>query len=351
MDAPSKTEAEGRIEELLRDWVEERVRVRGQTDEKSRLRGDFTIQLRGRTLVAEYKRSNDVATVVQAIEQVKEMVRQGSGAEPLLIVPYMGEKGAERCRKEGVGWMDLSGNADLSTDSFLIHVEGKPNQFKQKGRPSNPFAPKSSRISRFLLIHPNRRFRQTEIAERTGVGRGWTSKVVRRLEEKGLVARVDDGRIEVPDPSLLLSAWHEKYDFSKHRVLKGTVASRDSVDLIKRLAESFESASVEYAATGLAAAWLLTQFARFRIVTFYLDQLPREDLKRNIGLREDPTGANVWLAVPSDEGGFHGSSVEEQVRHVHPVQAYLDLKGHPERSDEAADSIKNKCFDWNESNG
>lgn len=351
MNAPSKTEVEGRIEELLRDWVDERVHVQGQTKAKSRLKGDFTIQLRGKTLVGEYKRSTDIATVAQAIEQVNEMVRRDSGAEPLLIVPYMGEKGAERCRREGVGWMDLSGNADLSTDSFLIHVEGKPNQFKQKGRPSNPFAPKSSRISRFLLIHPNRRFRQREIAEHTGVGRGWTSKVVRRLEEKGLVARVDDGRIEVSDPSLLLSAWHEKYDFSKHRVLKGTVASKDSVDLTNRLAEMFESASVEYAASGLAAAWLLTQFARFRIVTFYLDRLPGEDMKREIGLREDPTGANVWLVVPNDEGVFHGASVEEQVRRVHPVQTYLDLKGHPERSEEAADSIKNKCFDWNESNG
>jgi hypothetical protein len=350
MEVPSETEAEERVEELLREWVEERVQVRRQTEEKSRLRADYVIQFRGETLIGEYKRSSDVASVAQAIEQVKETV-QGSGDEPLLVVPYMGEKGAERCRKEGVGWMDLSGNADLSTDSFLVHVEGKPNQFKQKGRPSNPFAPKSSRISRFLLTHPNRRFRQKEIAERTGVGRGWTSKVVRRLEEKGLVTRVEDGRIEVPDPSLLLSAWHEKYDFSKHRVLKGTIASKDSVDLTKGLAEMFESASLEYAATGLAAAWLLTEFARFRIVTFYLNRLPGEDMKRKIGLREDPAGANVWLVVPNDEGVFHGTSAEEQVRRVHPVQAYLDLKGHPERSEEAAESIKNKCFDWSESNG
>jgi len=351
MDAPNETEAEKRIEELLKDWVEGRVQVRGQTEEKSRVGGDYVIQLRGETLIGEYKRSSDVATVAQAIEHVKNILRQGHGGEPFLVVPYMGPKGAERCRNEGVGWMDLSGNAHLSTNSFLIHVEGKPNQFKQKGRPSNPFAPKSSRISRFLLIHPNRRFRQKEIAERTGVGRGWTSKVVRRLEEKGLIRRGEDERIEVPDSSLLLSAWHEKYDFSKHKVLKGTVASKDSVALTKHLAETFESAGVEYAATGLAAAWLLTQFARFRIVTFYLNRLPREDIKREIGLRKDSTGANVWLVVPNDEGVVHGSSVEGQVRHVHPVQTYLDLKGHPERSEEAADSIKNKCFDWSESNG
>jgi hypothetical protein len=263
----------------------------------------------------------------------------------------MGKKGANRCKEEGVSWIDLSGNAHLSTDSFLIHVEGKSNQFKQKGRPTNPFAPKSSRISRFLLIHPNRRFRQKEIADRAGVGRGWTSKVVRRLEEKRLVRRDEDGRVEVPDPSLLLDAWHEKYDFSKHRILKGTVASKDSTALTERLAQAFESAGLKHAATGLAAAWLLTQFARFRIATFYLERFPEEELKREIGLREDPKGANVWLAVPNDEGVFHGSSEREKVRHVHPVQVYLDLKGHPERSGEAADSIKSEYLNWRKDNG
>ncbi|WP_219846697.1 type IV toxin-antitoxin system AbiEi family antitoxin [Salinibacter sp. 10B] len=270
---------------------------------------------------------------------------------PLLVVPYMGEKGARRCREEEVSWIDLSGNAHLSTDSFLIHVEGKPNQFKQKGRPANPFAPKSSRISRFLLAHPNQHFRQKEIATRAVVGRGWTSKVVRRLEEKKLVRRDEEGRVEVPDPALLLDAWHEKYDFSKHRVIKGTVASKDSLDLTKRLARAFESANVEYAATGLAAAWLLTRFARFRIAAFYFSRQPEEDLKREIGLREEPKGANVWLIVPNDEGVFFENSMREGVRHVHPVQVYLDLKGHPERSEEAAGSIRKEYLNWKKNGG
>ena len=233
----------------------------------------------------------------------------------------------------------------------MIHVEGKSNQFKQKGRPANPFAPKSSRISRFLLAHPNQRFRQKEIANQASVGPGWTSKVIRRLEGKKLVRRDEEGRVEVPDPALLLDAWHEKYDFSKHRVIKGTVASKDSLDLTKRLARAFESVRFEYAATGLAAAWLLTQFARFRIATFYLSRQPGEDLKREIGLREDPKGANVWLIVPNDEGVFFETSTREDVRHVHPVQVYLDLKGHPERSEEAAGSIKKEYLNWRKSDG
>lgn len=354
MKAPDEVEAGRRVEKLLQEWTEEQVCVERQKEGNSWVRDtriwDFAVQLRGETLVGKYKRSNNVAAIAQTIEQLKEAGRN-EGERLLLVVPYMGEKGAKRCKEEEVSWMDLSGNAHLSTDSFLIHIEGNPNQYKQKGRPANPFAPKSSRISRFLLAHPNQRFRQKEIVDQTGVGRGYTSRVVRRLGEKGLVSRGKDGQVKVPDPSLLLDAWHERYDFSKHRALKGTVASKDSVDLTMRLARAFESASIEYAATGLAAAWLLTQFARFRIATFYLERFPEEDLKREMGFREDPKGANVWLVVPSDEGVFYETSTREGLRHVHPVQVYLDLKGHPERSEEAADSIKSEYLNRRKNDG
>ncbi|MCS3612973.1 type IV toxin-antitoxin system AbiEi family antitoxin [Salinibacter ruber] len=356
MKAPDEAEAESRVERLLQEWIEGRARVERLEEENSQMGEpriwDFTVQLRDETLIGEYRRSGDISTISRAIEQLKEGLRQSSGDDrPLLIVPFMGEKGARRCQEEKISWIDLSGNAHLHTKSFLIHVEGKPNQFKQKGRPANPFAPKSSRISRFLLARPNQRFRQKEIANQAGVGRGWTSKVIRRLEEKKLVNRDEDGRVKVPDPSLLLDAWHEKYDFSKHRIMKGTVASKESVGLMKRLARAFESAGVEYAATGLAAAWLLTRFARFRIATFYLSRQLEEGLKRKIGLREDPKGANVWLVVPNDEGVFYENSTREDVRHVHPVQVYLDLKGHPERSEEAASSIKKEYLNWRKSDG
>jgi hypothetical protein len=344
MQVPSESEASRHVASLLHEWTEEEVCV-----DEARV-CDVRIQVGNETLVAEYRRASDIATVAHAIEHLKDAAESEEGI-PLLVVPYMGAKGAERCKTEGVGWVDLSGNAHLRTGSLLIHVEGRPNEYKQKGRPTNPFAPKSSRISRFLLAHPNQRFRQKEIAEEADVGRGWTSKVVRRLEEKGLVRRGDDKRVGVPDPSLLLDAWHEKYDFSKHRVTKGTVAAKDSVSLTRRLASAFDSASIEYAATGLSAAWLLTRFAQFRITTLYLSRPPEEDLKREISLREDPKGANVWLVVPNDEGVFYGSSVHDGISHVHPVQVYLDLKGHPERSEEAAGSIRKECFDWTNSNG
>lgn len=353
MDQPTEKEAARRVKELFQKWCgESDVAVRPEGDLGS-AHVDYVIDACGRTFVGEYKRSSDAASVAMALERIQEATRCEKTLIPLILVPYMGEVGAQRCREEGVNWIDLSGNAHVETGSLYLHVEGKPNHYKQPGRPSNAFAPKSSRIARFLLMHPGEYFRQAEIADATGVGRGYTSKIVRRLEEKNLIT-IANGQVGTERPDLLLDAWREKYEFNDHRILKGTVAARESLVLTRRLTATFEEEGLRYAVTGLSAAWLLTQFARFRITTIYLAEEPDDALKRDIGLREDPQGANLWLTIPDDEGVFQGARRQETselegVCCVHPVQVYLDLHGHPERSSEAADQVRRKYLDWTNS--
>jgi hypothetical protein len=60
----------------------------------------------------------------------------------------------------------------------------------------------------------------------------------------------------------------------------------------------------QYAATGLAAAWLLDHFAGFRLVTFYLADPPELALLNELGFREADAGANTWLVVPNDDAYF-----------------------------------------------
>jgi hypothetical protein len=48
--------------------------------------------------------------------------------------------------------------------------------------------------------------------------------------------------------------------------------------------------------------------------------------------------------VPNDEGVFDGAKFVDGIRCVHPVQAYLDLKDHPERSTEAAAELRRKIL-------
>ena len=299
------------------------------------------------TFFVEWKGSGAATPVKTAIELVQHHAGNINGEViPLVTVPFMGEAGRKLCSEAKVGWLDLSGNARIYARELYILVEGQPNRYKRPGRPSTAFAPKSSRVTRWLLMHPGQAFTQREIARATDMHEGYTSKVVSKLEDDGLIVRLDNGAVMPRDPDLLLEAWSEDYDFSKHNLIQGHVAARSGELLLKQLADALEKAAINYATTGLAAAWLLDRFAGFRIATFYLAQDPEPDFLDRVFFREDPRGANVWFVVPNDEGVFHGPRSQKGIRCVHPVQVYLDLKAHPERAKEAAKRLRGTHLNW-----
>ena len=265
---------------------------------------------------------------------------------PLLVVPYMGEQGRELCRQEGIQWMDLSGNAAIRTDRILVDIQGRPNGFIQRGRPSSAFAPKSVRVTRFLLRAPTAPHTQREIAKATELDEGYVSRVVRRLLEDDLVTKAKDGRLKVADPDRMLDAWAETDVFTRHRILKGFVAARAGEELMHRLGDVLAHDQVPFAFTGLAGAWLLTRFATFRLVTVFVHAPLPPTVLAKAGFLEEPRGANCWVVVPKDEGVFHGGGPVHGIPCVSPVQVYVDLKGHPERAKEAAEEVRRKAVPW-----
>jgi hypothetical protein len=113
-----------------------------------------------------------------------------------------------------------------------------------------------------------------------------------------------------------------------------------------RIANQFSQAQLAYAATGLGAAWLFTNFAAFRLVTVYLRSMPSRSLLEEIEFLDEPKGANLWLVVPDDEGVLQGSQVRAGIECVSAIQTYLDLKHQPERANDAAAELRSRLFDW-----
>ena len=307
--------------------------------------------------VVEWKSVATAASIHAVIMRVRrhaeKLARSGQVGErvvPLMVVPFMGDVGRERCAEYGVSWLDLSGNARVVAPGLRILIEGKPNRYKRRGRPSTAFAPKSSRIARWLLMHPDEPLTQRELAQATGTDEGHTSRVVGKLLEDKLVVRTDGGALRPRDPDLLLDAWREVYDFRKHLVVRGHVAARSGDALLHQLVAGLKRGSVPYAVTGLAAAWCLNRFAAFRTATVYLRQELSSDVAAALSFREDPRGANVWLVVPNDEGVFHGASTtNEDIICVHPVQVWLDLHAHPERAEAVARELRSEYLRWSTS--
>lgn len=312
-----------------------------EVDRRSAPDADLLVRAARHTFVVDVLAAVSPGPITAHAERVVAAAKRlRRKATPLLVVPYMTEAGRRAAAHAGVAWLDLSGNAHIVAPGLRIVVEGRPNLFRGPGRPSSVFAPKSARVARWLLMHPGRAISQREIARATDMSEGFVSRIAARLVADSYVVREASGALRVKDRALLLDAWRSEYRFDRHTIVPGSVAARSGDALTRFVGDTLIAADVEHAATGLSAAWQLTHFASFRIATFFLTDPPSPELRERLGFREEPRGANLWLVLPDDDGVFQGAEAREGVRCVHPVQAYVDLKGHPERAAEAAEQLR-----------
>lgn len=323
---------------------------------------DVVASVDGQTFVIECKAAAPAAVVATHAARIAQAAKKVRRAIPLLVVPFMGQAARRAAEDAHVSWLDLSGNAHIVAPGLRVIIDGHPNQFLARGRPKSVFAPKSARIVRRLLINPKQALTQREIARETGMTDGFVSQIVARLQEEGYVTRSGTGGqrdasespvhprskapLKVRDPALLLDAWRDEYRFEAHTIMRGHIPARTGDALMRAISERLVGEAVPHAATGLAAAWAYSHFAMFHIATFFLSTEPTPGLLKRLQFRDDERGANVWLVVPNDEGVFLGTRIVDEVHCVHPVQTYLDLKGHPERAREAADTLRGEYLDW-----
>lgn len=301
---------------------------------------DAIARIGGLTFLLEYKQSGKVSSIVEAIDRLADTRDQGHPGIWLLVVPYMYEHGRARCREAGISWIDLSGNADISGPGMRVSIQGQPDSFRTPGRPPSLFAPKSSRVARILLYKREQALRQRQLSVITHLEEGYVSRIVRRLEVEGLIERVEKGAVRARNPDVLLDAWLEAYDFSKHSITRGHIPARSGLSLLKSLSNGLTEAGIDHAATGLGAAWLYTRFASFRLVTVYVTEAADPETLSRLDFTETEVGANTWIVLPNDEAVFWERATVEGVSCVHPVQVFLDLKGHPERASEAAGEVR-----------
>ena len=347
MKAPKQEQARGEALQLLAELLGLDLDVQAERAEAF----EGVLSVGDRAFLAEYRAAASASLISSAIARLRDNAKLYTArAIPLVVVPYMGQVGRELCEKAGLSWADLSGNAKIDGPRLRIWIEGRPNRFVSRGRPPNLFAPKSSRITRRLLLDPGRGWTQVELARTTGLDDGYVSKIVRRLKNDELVVEDQSGSIKPRDPDILLDAWHSVYDFGGHRIVKGHVSARSGEALMRRLTEALARAELDYAVTGLGTAWLLTHFASFRLVTVYLHSMPPGAFLKDIGFWDEEEGSNTWFVIPNDSGVLHGGRMLEGLYCVSAVQTFLDLKGHAERSREAADALRRTHLNW-KSNG
>ena len=246
--------------------------------------------------------------------QLLEISQRDRKNYPVIIAPYISALGREICKKIGVGFLDLSGNAYLDFDSFYMEIEGKPNRFKYPSEPTGLFNPKAERILRFYLLKDSgetvSRDSYRSIAKEVGVSLGQISKVNKKLDEFGLWL-FQPGGLKIIDKTRLLDLWRENYRSERNEVLNFYSIMQVS-QIEKKLAEFCKRGKIPYALTLFSGANRLAAFTRYNVTMSYFSSDIGE-LKRALELKEVPSGANLQILVPYDEGVYYKALNTEKV--------------------------------------
>ena len=305
---------------------------------------DAALEAGERVWFVEVTSSSNPRTVAAAAEQLHRHVAAAQlSALGVLVVPYMTKAGARTATGLELNWIDLAGNGHIRDQGLHVRVEGLPNLLPARGRPSTPFAPKSARVSRLMLLDPWRWWRQKSLASETGLDDGHVSRVVRRLDDDLLLDR-QGPEFRPRDPYALLDAWADDYRFDRHDVVSGHITG-SGMEVADSLHRQLVDNNIDHAFTGLPAAWALGQHARFRLVSVYVAGDPRVAAGA-LGLRRGERGANVQVIGPDDEGVFAGARDVHGRTCVSPPQVYLDLLHLPERAKEAAEQLRSDKLLW-----
>jgi hypothetical protein len=275
--------------------------------------------------------------------QLLEITGQGKKGYPVIIAPYVTELGKETCKKIGIGFLDLSGNAYLDFNFFYLEIEGKPNQFKSPYKLSGLFNPKGERVLRYYLVQGEDEslltYRQT--AKETSVSLGQVSKVNKKLDELGLWIEGSEG-IKTIDKTKLLDLWKDNYRFEKNRMLS-FYSMKQISHIEKQIAEFCRANGTQYALTLFSGGNRLAPFTRYNVATSYFSG-DIEKMRRDLELKEVPSGPNVQIIIPYDEGMYYKAQEVDSTIVANPIQIYLDLYNYKGRGREQAEFLRERMI-------
>jgi len=274
--------------------------------------------------------------------QLLETTRLAKKAYPVIIAPYISGLGKETCKRIGVGFLDLSGNAYLDFNSFYLEVEGKPNRFKASDRISGLFNPKGERVIRLYLLQDKNEstVNYRQIAKGVSVSLGQVSKVNKKLDELGFREESESGK--VLNKTKLLDLWRDNYRFKRNRILN-FYSMKQISQIEKQIAEFCKANRTPYAFTLFSGGNRLAPFTRYNVATSYFSG-DIEKMRRDLELREVPSGANLQIIIPYDEGVYYKAQEVNSIVVANPIQIYLDLYNTTGRGKEQAEFLRERLI-------
>lgn len=310
-------------------------------------RADLTAKAKSgnltKTLVFEVKSLGEPRIAQQAISQLRQIGRTVPGAYLVFAAPYIGERSREICKSEGIGFVDLLGDAYLEFGSVLIDRTSASGRPTERRSLRSLFAKKSTRVIRALLQAPSEPTSLTKLAAATSMSLAGVYFVVDRLETKGFVTRDNRRLITVTEPRRLLLEWAQNWSVERSRVTRCFSFEKSPELLIPKISDAAKGLGLDYALTGMAGASMVAPFVRYDDIWFYVDGDKNRFIEA-LDLRPVSSGANAVILEPYDEGVFMGAREITGSRVVSDIQLFVDLYAYPARGQEQAMHLMEKAI-------
>jgi hypothetical protein len=288
------------------------------------------------SLVVEVKSNGQPRLAREAVNLLLRYRNVNIGIYGVFMAPYISPRSADICSKEGIGYIDLAGNCRLCFRQVYIEQQGRPNPFAKRRDLRSLYSPKAARVLRVLLAASQKTWKIKDLAKEADVSLGQASNVKKLMGDREWICTGPDG-VALNKPEQLLAEWAENYTYRKNPV-REFYSLKSITEIEAEIAQVCRQKDLKYALTGFSGAARLAPTVRYQRVTAYVEET-EEDLASLLNLKEVPSGANVSLLTPYDEGVFYGVREIEGIRIACPVQIYLDLLGFRGRGEEAANVV------------
>ncbi len=308
------------------------------------------IDISGRhhALVCEVNSTGQPRHVRMALLQLRNRVpHQTQAATPVFIAPYLSPDAQTLCREQGVGFLDLEGNARLIFDGVFIERQVASKPVAERRGLRSLFKPKAAQVLRVMLRNPNQSWRVSELAQVADVSLGHVSNVRTALLNREW-AQVSGGGLFLSEPDALLDEWRDAYEPPAGKRLTFYTSLHGSAfeETARRVLCPDGSTGLAVFASFSAAHWL-APYGRTGTQYFYADETGLERLQSALQLSAIAKGENVNVTLLKDSGLLR-DTVEPATGAIctSPVQTWLDLACAGERGREAANHLRQEQLLW-----
>lgn len=243
-------------------------------------------------------------------------------ANILVVTPYLGQSARDELAREGISFVDLTGNMRfvLRKPAVFVEAQGSSKNPLRENVPLKSLRGRGAgRVVRGLLDYQPP-FGIRRLSSEIQTSAASTSRVVDLLEREAIVNRDSPrGQIRSVNWEQLLRRWTRDYRLMEANRMRTYLEPRGIGEALSRLSK----ANLRYAVTGSLAATRYAPITQSRLLIVYVDdpELAREQLQ----LRNAETGGNVLLGRPFDPVVFERTETSNGLTYARVSQVAADL--------------------------